>query len=153
MIIEIAKLSQDGDRFVGEEPASILGLEDEPHLRAKGSVRYDLFAQVVSHELVVKGSLEISLACECSRCAVFFSTTVGDSSFLRAYDLSEDTEFVDLTKDIREGILLNLPHFPVCRQDCKGLCPQCGKNLNEGTCTCTPPTLRNPWEALDQLDL
>ncbi len=41
---------------------------------------------------------------------------------------------LDLTEAVREQVLLNLPMRPLCRADCAGLCPVCGKNLNEGPC-------------------
>lgn len=43
---------------------------------------------------------------------------------------------VDLTEEIRECLLVELPLKPLCRPDCAGLCPQCGKNLNQGFCDC-----------------
>lgn len=48
---------------------------------------------------------------------------------------------LDLSPGIRENLLLALPLKPLCRPDCAGLCPQCGQNLNEGSCTCetAPP--------------
>src|ERR1700761_1957268 len=39
---------------------------------------------------------------------------------------------------VREQVLLSLPGRILCRPDCKGLCPQCGQNLNQATCQCTP---------------
>jgi uncharacterized protein len=78
---------------------------------------------------------------------------VEDSSFLRAYEISGDTEFVDLTEDIREAVLLAIPSFPVCSTSCKGLCPQCGANLNEGPCACRPPPDDNPWSGLENLSI
>ncbi len=45
---------------------------------------------------------------------------------------------VDLAGLLREDVLLDLPWKFLCREDCKGLCPRCGKNLNEGPCTCSP---------------
>jgi uncharacterized protein len=41
---------------------------------------------------------------------------------------------VDLDEAVREQVLLNLPMRPLCKPDCAGLCPVCGKNLNEGSC-------------------
>lgn len=41
---------------------------------------------------------------------------------------------VDLTEAVREQVLLNLPMRPLCKLDCAGLCPVCGRNLNEGPC-------------------
>lgn len=46
---------------------------------------------------------------------------------------------IDLDEDIREEIILDYPIRPLCSLSCQGLCPQCGKNLNEGDCKCVPP--------------
>ena len=153
MIIEIAKVSPEGSHYTGEESPEILDLENGQGSRAREPVKYDLVARVISGQLVLQGKIEAELDIECSRCTDFFSTTVGDSSFLRAYDLADDTETVDVTPDIREEILLRLPHFPICRDDCKGLCPQCGKDLNKGACECGPPSRGDSWRALDNLDV
>ena len=45
---------------------------------------------------------------------------------------------IDLSELMREQFYLALPMKPLCREDCKGLCPQCGTNLNTGTCDCAP---------------
>ena len=44
---------------------------------------------------------------------------------------------IDLNELLREQFYLALPMKPLCRDDCKGLCPQCGTNWNTGVCTCT----------------
>jgi uncharacterized protein len=55
-----------------------------------------------------------------------------------------------LEEVLREQVLLAVPMKIVCREDCKGLCPQCGKNLNLGGCSCSRPA--NPrWYALHDL--
>ncbi len=46
---------------------------------------------------------------------------------------------LDLDALAREDLLLDLPSKVLCREDCKGLCPQCGKNLNDGPCDCKEP--------------
>jgi uncharacterized protein len=50
-----------------------------------------------------------------------------------------DGEVVDLEPLIREQFVLAIPYAPICAEDCKGLCPQCGINRNTATCTCEPP--------------
>ena len=40
---------------------------------------------------------------------------------------------------LREQFVLAVPFAPLCREDCKGLCPQCGIDLNTGTCACEKP--------------
>jgi len=48
-------------------------------------------------------------------------------------------EFVDLEALFREEFVLAIPYAPLCREDCKGLCPQCGIDRNSGTCACEKP--------------
>ncbi len=54
-----------------------------------------------------------------------------------------------LLEDIlREQLLLEVPIKVVCREDCKGLCPQCGQNRNLGSCNCTTQAEDPRWDAL-----
>jgi uncharacterized protein len=52
---------------------------------------------------------------------------------------------------VRESLLLALPMHPLCREDCKGLCPQCGRNLNNGPCGCNTEAGDDRWAALKAL--
>lgn len=63
---------------------------------------------------------------------------------------------LDVTEVVRQHLLLALPMVPLCRQDCRGLCPRCGQNLNERECGCQREAvdprlapLRN-WQPSDQ---
>jgi uncharacterized protein len=49
-----------------------------------------------------------------------------------------DADRLDLGEAVREQILLGLPLKPLCREDCQGLCPRCGKDRNLGPCGCAP---------------
>jgi uncharacterized protein len=60
---------------------------------------------------------------------------------------------LDLAPAIREQILLSLPTAPLCREDCKGLCPRCGKDLNDGECGCDRAVLDPRWAALKGIQL
>ena len=61
-----------------------------------------------------------------------------------------DDDVIDLAPLVRDSVVLELPGAPLCREDCAGLCPQCGANLNEGPCGCVAP--RDPrWANLDVL--
>ena len=63
------------------------------------------------------------------------------------YVLDRGARSLDLRPAVREEWLLAAPAYSVCREDCKGLCPRCGTNLNEGSCDCVQATdLR--WDAL-----
>jgi len=49
---------------------------------------------------------------------------------------------------LREQVLLAVPLKAICRENCRGLCPHCGQNLNQGQCACAEPTEDPRWEAL-----
>jgi uncharacterized protein len=73
-----------------------------------------------------------------------------------AEDPDEDTyplhgEQLDLQPLVRDALILELPMAPLCRPDCRGLCPTCGADLNDGPCDC-PPSGGDPrWAILDVL--
>lgn len=62
--------------------------------------------------------------------------------------LYHDGRTLDLRDEVRQAILLEVPWHPLCRPDCRGLCPSCGSNRNEGECGCPPRTGRGPWDKL-----
>ena len=64
------------------------------------------------------------------------------------YPIVDDV--VDFGPLVRDAIVLELPMAPLCRDDCSGLCPECGANRNEGDCGCVAPS--DPrWANLDVL--
>ena len=154
MIIYVDQIPEDGVlRLEGDEPAEILALASDDDFRAAAPVHYNLSAQRVSGGLLVRGTLSAELETRCARCTQICSTRVEDSSFLRDYSEVFETEEVDITEDIREDVLLNLPHFPMCSEDCRGLCVRCGKDLNQGPCACSNQEGSGAWGALDSLSL
>ena len=66
-------------------------------------------------------------------------------------ELVEGNE-IDLTEIVREQILLNLPEQVLCKEDCKGLCPQCGTDRNKKHCDCGDEEIDPRWAALKNLN-
>ena len=99
--------------------------------------------------VLAQGSLSADIPSECTRCLTSFPLTISiefeelfalytteQSSTGVTYMISEGGD-IDLTPLIREEALLGETSIQVlCKSDCKGLCPQCGQNLNEDTCSC-----------------
>jgi uncharacterized protein len=140
LIIPVTGLAEEGKWFEGEAAGGLLGLESESEsLRPDGPLRYRLHAALTCGRLVVAGSVGARVAFRCARCAEFFALQVEDSGFNCVCQVPPGSESVDLTPDVREAILLAFPNFPVCSEDCKGLCPRCGADLNKGKCNCRPP--------------
>jgi len=75
-------------------------------------------------------------------------TTTEDDPDVFAYD--PGARQIDVRPAVREGWLLSVPAFVECRADCKGLCPTCGTDLNEGPCDCEPATTDARWDSLRQ---
>lgn len=98
---------------------------------------------------------------ECRRCLTDVHTSVAaDAHFIFAEEGLDDADdesdafpfdpgdrLLDLRPAVREEWLLAVPAFPVCREECQGLCPRCGADLNLGPCDC-PPVVDDRWEEL-----
>jgi len=150
LTIYIEDISQDGGHYEGSLSPQALALEGDTFVRCKGPLAYALDVSLVSDEFLVYGSLGTEVEMCCSRCSVFFPVPVAEPAYHYDQELDETTESVDLTEDMREAIILAFPSYPVCSSGCKGLCPQCGANKNEGECHCKPPA-DNRWAALEGL--
>jgi uncharacterized protein len=115
----------------------------------------------------VRGRVQVTLASSCVRCLVDVPLTIdvplevtifpageepapteegelsGDDMGVATY---QDDE-IDLANLVHDEVFLELPMNVLCCETCAGLCPKCGKNLNEGRCSCAPDVdLR--WESL-----
>jgi uncharacterized protein len=120
--------------------------------------------------ILVDGQVEADAHLQCARCLRPFIHHLGfklEEQFYPTIDIVtgialppiEDDSVIfpidqyhqiDLSEAIRQNLLLALPMSPRCREDCAGLCPQCGKDLNEGPCSCEP-LVDERWSALQDL--
>ena len=90
----------------------------------------------ISDEILVKARVVSERQSRCSRCLEI----KGDrrtQDFIFSYDRKTLGKFLEVDERIREEILLDWPMKPLCKDDCKGMCPVCGKNLNAAPCACT----------------
>jgi len=105
----------------------------------------DLMLKSIGDEIEFTGSMETELLLACSRCLEKFSYSINIelnerlSKTLKSED--EDIIFIendrlDLDEIVENNIISMLPIKRLCTKDCKGLCHQCGINLNHGTCKC-----------------
>ena len=150
LLIDVSRLDKEGEDFEDVLDDAVLELDGDL-LRPFAGIRYSLFAQQLGRELLVRGTLAQDFDAVCSRCGGDFDFTVSVPDFLASVETDEKTEFVDLTDELRQSIILGLPTYPVCRADCRGVCPTCGKNLNEGPCACAHEVRDDRWGALDAL--
>ena len=110
-------------------------------IQVKGSI--DNRADIVTLQATATGTMQYI----CDRCAApaekqlcvsmehTLVSELNEEDDADAYIVVPDGK-LDLEQLVWEDILLSLPSKLLCRDDCKGICPQCGQNLNEGTCEC-----------------
>lgn len=122
----------------------------------------DLAARSVGDGVLVRGTLRTKVRQVCRRCLapveqevdehvdLLFAepTEEDDADDGEVYFLPARGDDLDLTDAVREQVLLQAPEFTLCREECRGLCPTCGKDLNEGACECVPEAAPSPWDAL-----
>ena len=121
-----------------------------------GMARFDRTPQ----GLLLQGQFGADLDLECVRCLETFSQILKwGFTDLYAFDkrsisesnlLVPDDGQIDLEPLLREYALLEIPISPVCKPDCKGLCPVCGENLNKTDCGHRPEA-SSPFSALKDL--
>jgi uncharacterized protein len=122
----------------------------------------DLTARQVGDGVFVRGRLRTLVRQACRRCLSTVEQPVDDVVDMLFDTLGEDEEeaegevyplpargdTLDLRDAVREQLLLRAPEFVLCREECRGLCPQCGTDLNQGECDCVPVKAESPWDAL-----
>lgn len=117
--------------------------------------------------VLVRVKAEGQMTLQCSRCLEEFRTPVAfvaEQEFRENATESGDDEDeqddslpfpadgqVDVSDIVRQAFLLSLPMKPLCRPDCRGLCPVCGKNLNEGSCDCATQVVDPRFDKLRDL--
>ena len=146
--------------FDGTETRDILDLNaapEAPEMTAVSDITYQLYASKTGQDLLVNGSATFDLETTCARCMKNIVIPVTASKMCLFHENVPEQE-VDLTDEVREELLLALPDYIYCAEDCQGLCPKCGANLNDGDCGCAdngdePPVAPedSPWSVLDQL--
>ena len=109
-----------------------------------------------------QGTLRTVVQGECRRCLKALTTPVNleiGALFTQDPDAVDDPDSyavateateIDVTPAVREELLLAAPRYVLCRDDCRGLCPQCGKDLNTSSCDCAPATDMR-WQPLKAL--
>ena len=121
--------------------------------------------------ILVRCALNTELELSCSRCLSnskqpvkikfneeFFPTLDVDSGAAlpppeeaSAFTI-DDQHILDLTEAVRQYFLLAAPMKPLCKKNCAGLCPTCGKNLNQGKCDCPTQNIDVRWSKLADLE-
>ena len=143
MVIDIRKLKYSGKdeccfHFEHEANDSNITLPDAKY---DGAVKVNGKLTLDGKSVYVEGEIEYSLSTVCSRCydsVIFHNIVDFNEEFSESGDVEDAYKFskglVDLTEMVEEKLLLSFPYSVYCKEDCKGLCPECGANLNLTNC-------------------
>jgi uncharacterized protein len=188
ILVDRLKASPTELRFPADDPGWAVLREAIPELRGDAAEAPSAVVRGhrMGADLYLEGQLEGALELECGRCLVRYRHPLREPFRLvlepagarvppepaAARDLArsgmclgDELEMgwfqgpeIDLAAFFREVIALALPFQPVCREECRGLCPRCGVDRNVETCACEPPgepareePRKSPFAALEAL--
>lgn len=159
----LTELSVDFDAQQCDLPREIGTLVTPIHLDAQ--------VRKVREEIVIEGRVSSWIQMSCARCLKPHQVHLDDSfevkylPYPQELDSVEEIELnetdmgityytgedINLTELVREQVLLLLPVKALCKTDCAGLCPSCGKDLNEGPCSCAQEPVDHRFAMLKNL--
>ena len=167
MRIEVENLTAAGEPFGHTYGPAEVEL-DEEGARLVSDAAVEGRASRRGQQVRLRGTIRTEVEILCDRCAAPERAPLAvefDTSFipqeveaakdenveLSPEDLllsAYDGEAIDLDELVREQVLLALPSRHLCKEDCKGLCPKCGTDLNAGDCSCEQGEVDPRWSAL-----
>jgi uncharacterized protein len=168
MKIRVDTIPEEGEHIEGGIEPSEINL-DLPGYSLEEAVVFAGHAAKADDGVYVEGTIRGTVHPECSRCLTTFempleldmnvvyvpeeertgkqSETLDPDSNLSFYE----GDSIDLLREIKDLILTSLPIKPICRPDCKGICPQCGADLNAAACKCEQHRGVSPFDKLKEL--
>ncbi len=163
MLFDTDEIFEEGLDFDVRAKKESFGI-DQPECSLAEDVDVSGSLKKTGKDIFLTGRIKTELSLECSRCLEPFRFPVAtgvtahfvpeskagkEHGEVEVKTAEVDIEFyderrVDITQPVRDQILLAVPLVYVCKKDCKGLCPHCGKNLNSGPCGCSEDTPIDP---------
>ena len=135
MKIYIDQISDAGLELTESCPPTTLDL-DRSDIKVTEPIKVSAQITKGINNISVNLKIDAALHLTCNRCLEEFVFSLSRKATLN-FPIENKT-IIDFTDNLREEIMLSYPLQPLCRADCLGLCPVCGKNLNEGKCNCRP---------------
>jgi uncharacterized protein len=125
----------------------------DPKISQSGPLKAQGRAELVSaslDEIQVKGHVTVAMETDCDRCLEGYGeeTAIDPGEAEMGFFEGGGVELNDV---LREYVLLSLPMQRLCRPECKGMCPVCGKNRNLSECQCPREAADDRWSALKSI--
>lgn len=160
--IPISQLANGNHQFyINIEPSEI-----DLALNYKRTIEIEVIVEKTSRQILLRVDINTIGQFSCDRCLDDFERSIPCSgNILYVYNeldaktciedevkvINTDTTYINLNDDIRDMLTLAVPLKLLCKEDCKGLCHQCGCSLNYETCSCDQSDYKPRWENLKRL--
>ena len=116
-------------------PKEGIGLSsEEVDIRSLLNVKAHL--EKVDHFVIADTRIKAEFGYLCARCLEELSS-IQERTYKFDFEIDPENEFIDLGEEIRQEMILDNPAKVLCGKECKGICPQCGANLNKEQCKCS----------------
>lgn len=164
MAVRISGLSEGEHPFEFDLPVEEIGLDSfEGNVKVVGSI------SKVGTQLFLTSQATATLATACDRCLgearlaisvpinIYYQTNFadpdyeGDDEGVEVRSLHPDEDVIILDDEVRQSILIGVPLKVLCSEDCRGLCPTCGADLNKGECHCPKEEIDPRWAKLAEI--
>ena len=182
MIIQLDQIKDQGlsrqYQLAPQDFPDVSVWEESGDFKLHEPIRIEITLNRISGLIEVRGKFATRIAASCGRCLKPFDFDL-DESFvltfsnepLTVHDAGADDEegielsaeelglipftgdSLDLTEALAEQFFLALPVRPLCSEECQGLCPYCGIDLNDKKCDCAPPDFANRFSALRNIKI
>lgn len=133
--VRVCDIQADGLDSNLKFPATDLGLENVQDIHFADPIQVSFHLEKVSNTVIAHAIVKTQITSSCSRCLEPAEETLKQDLHF-TYPIEKQTDYVDLSEDIRQEIIMQLPIQLLCNDNCKGLCPQCGGNKNIQECQC-----------------
>jgi len=157
----LLQLGRSGAAAANQEGSLEIVVHDAAHEEEVHRLHVRCQVEDMGMRVRVQGAVTGRAQSHCHRCLGEFERSIetrfsillqrgGTAESEEIIVVPENAETYDLTPFVHEAVILEEPIVLLCRDECKGLCAQCGQDLNAGSCACEPPGDRR-WEALREL--
>ena len=134
MKIKVRDIPRDGLTIRETVNANVLGLKPED-LKCLTPLTIEAQVEKAENAVIVHAEVEGSHELECGRCLDPI-VSEGTKDFDLYIEVDQSTELIDVGEELRQEIMLAFWSNELCKEDCKGLCPDCGANLNREVWKC-----------------
>ena len=163
-VSQLLKETSGSGRTLEIDDELVLSGDANPATRVKGIVAL----LRTDKGIWVSATLESKMYCDCSRCLEPYGQEVQlqfEEEYLPIFDVDtgarlvrdvedgeqffiDESNILDLAEAVRQYATLNLPMKPICRNNCRGICSNCGVNRNQTSCSCDDGLIDSRWGPL-----